>query len=221
MSVIQQQVITVLTLLREATKGYPKPMSDLIVKDFGRDPFLILISCLLSLRARDVMTYPISKKLFEKVRTPKELVQFPLGDLEELLRPIGFYKKKARTIKEVSKELITRFDSKVPSALDELLSIKGVGIKTANLVLGQAFLVPALCVDTHVHRLANRLGWVSTRNPEATERELQKIVPKEYWIELNHLFVMWGQNICVPLSPWCSKCVLNSICPKIGVTKKR
>ena len=117
--------------------------------------------------------------------------------------------------------MITRFKSNVPATEKELLSIKGVGRKTANLVLGRAFEIPAICVDTHVHRVANRLGWIKTTNPDVTERELKRLVPKQYWIELNNYLVLWGQNVCVPRSPWCSKCVLSPLCPKKGVTKRR
>ncbi len=217
----RQHVLQVLALLKKATVSLHKPMSVMLVELYGRDPFLILISCLLSLRARDPVTFEVSKKLFARVRTPEQLLQMPLHELEELFYPLGFYRKKAQVVVEVSRVLITRFGGHVPSNEADLLSIKGVGRKTANLVRGEAFGIPALCVDTHVHRLSNRLGWVKTKTPEQTERELQKIVPKDEWISLNHLFVMWGQNVCLPVSPWCSRCVLNSLCPKVGVTKKR
>ena len=218
---LRERIITVLELLKEATKEMPKPMSLLIVQDYGRDPFLILISCLLSLRARDAVTYGISKKLFLRARTPQELVKLKKDELEELFYPLGFYRRKAQLVIDVSQTLLDRFAGEVPSTEDELLSIKGVGRKTANLVLGVGFGMPAICVDTHVHRLANRLGWVRTANPEATERELQRLVPMEFWVPLNHYLVMWGQNICVPISSWCSRCVLKPHCPQLGVKSKR
>ena len=217
----RERVLKILALLKEATKPMQRPMSVLIIELYGRDPFLILISCLLSLRARDPVTFEVSKKLFALVRTPQELAKVPLAELERLFYSLGFYRKKAQLVKEVSKVLLKNFHGKVPSNEQDLLSIKGIGRKTANLVLGEAFGIPALCVDTHVHTVSNRLGLVSTTNPDDTERELQKVVPKSHWIELNHLFVMWGQNICVPISPWCSRCVLSPLCPKIGVTKRR
>lgn len=216
-----ERVIKILTLLEEATKGMPETMSALISKEYNKDPFLILISCLLSLRALDKVTYPIARQLFKVARTPQEIIPFPLHELEELLHPIGFYRRKAHIIKEVSKELIERFDGKVPHTEEELLSIKGVGLKTAALVLSEAFGIPAICVDTHVHRVCNRLDIVETKNPEQTQRALKEIVPQEWWIKVNRLFVMWGQNICVPLSPFCTKCILSPWCPRRGVKKFR
>ncbi len=221
MTIKTQKILACLALLKEATKGMTQPMSIMLVKDFGRDPFVILISCLLSLRAKDLVTYPVSLKLFKKVRTPHELLKLPLEELEELFYSLGFYRRKARIVKEVSRELIDRFEGKVPDTEEQLLSIKGVGRKTANLVLGMAFEQPAICVDTHVHRLSNRLGWVETTHPDQTERELKKLVPKEFWIDLNTYLVIWGQNVCVPISPKCSTCVLSPLCPKKGVTKRR
>lgn len=218
---LQRRILKSLELLKEATKELPPPLTTLLIKDYGRDPFIIFISCLLSLRAKDVVTYPVSRKLFKRASTPLELLEVPVQELEKLFYSLGFYRKKARLVKEVSKELIERFDGQVPSTLKELLSIKGVGRKTANLVLGEAFLIPALCVDTHVHRVANRLGWVTTTNPLKTEYELKRLVPKDYWISLNRYLVTWGQNICVPISPKCSQCILTTLCPKIGVTQKR
>ncbi len=214
-------ILRCLDLLRQATKGMAQPMSVMLAEEFGKDPFVILFSCLLSLRAKDTVTYPVSRSLFSLARTPEELLRIPTSDLEKLFHPLGFYHKKAQVVKDVAKELIKRFHGKVPSTEEQLLSIKGVGRKTANLVLGIAFDKPAICVDTHVHRLANRLGWVSTKTPDQTERALQQMVPKEYWIELNTLLVIWGQNICVPISPFCSKCVLNPLCPKKGVASHR
>lgn len=213
--------IRVLHLLRKAVSGLPEPAVDLIVKDFGRDPFLILISCLLSLRAKDTVTVPIARILFARARTPQELVAMPLEDIEKIIFSIGFYRNKARTIKGVSKDLIDRFDGTVPRTYQELRSIKGIGQKTANLVLGYGFGIPALCVDTHVHQVANRLGLVATKTADQTEKALKLIVPRSSWIEVNRLFVIWGQQVCVPVSPFCSKCVLSPYCPKIGVKKRR
>jgi endonuclease-3 len=216
-----KRAVTIIKRLEKATVGMVEPMSLTIKKEFGNDPFLILISCLLSLRARDVMTLPLSCELFKRAHTPKGIIEYPLKDLEKLLRPIGFYRHKAKLIKDVSLVILERFHGKVPHTLEELRSIKGVGLKTANLVLGEAFGIPALCVDTHVHRISNRLGLVATKTPDQTEAALQKIIPKKYWIRYNHLMVMWGQNICVPISPKCSQCVLVDICPRTGVVKNR
>lgn len=217
----RNRVLQAIALLKKATVHMRKPMSVQLIELYGRDPFLILISCLLSLRARDPVTFEVSKKLFERVRTPQELVKVPIHELEEVFYTLGFYHRKARVVVEVSQELLARFNGIVPSTREELLTLPGVGLKTANLVLSEAFQIPALIVDTHVHRLSNRLGWVQTTTPEQTEAELQKIVPKTEWTELSRLLVMWGQNVCVPISPWCSKCVLSPLCPKVGVGKRR
>lgn len=198
-----------------------KPAVTQIVAEYGSDPFLILISCLLSLRVKDATSLPISRELFTYARTPYELVKVPIKKLEKILYSIGFYRKKARQLRSVSKELIKRFDGCVPNTEEELLSVKGIGLKTANVVLSEAFDIPAIAVDTHVHRIANRLGLVRTKTPEQTEKALKAIVPKRYWKDLNPLFVMWGQNICEPVSPRCSNCALLKLCPRIGVTKSR
>ncbi len=173
------------------------------------------------MRARDIVTFEVCKKLFVKARTPQQLLAISIPELEQMIYPLGFYKRKAALLHSVSEDIITRFKGKVPGNEKDLLSIKGVGLKTANLVLGEGFDIPAICVDTHVHKIANRLGWVKTKTPEQTEAALKKIVPQRYWIKLNHLFVMWGQNICVPISPFCSKCAISSLCPRIGVTRSR
>lgn len=211
----------ILAILKKATSGMTPPMSLTLVNEFGLDPFIILISCLLSLRARDTVTIWVCRELFAQARTPQEILEIPIPILEKLFYKLGFYRKKARLIHEVCLVLLEKFNGIVPSTEEQLLSIKGVGHKTAALVLGEGFGIPAICVDTHVHKVSNRLGLVATKTPEATEKALKLIVPQEYWIELNRLFVMWGQNICVPISPWCSRCPLFNLCPKIGVTRSR
>ena len=221
MTPLQKRIIKCIELIKEATAGLRPTLTASLIKDFGRDPYIILISCLLSLRARDTMTYPVSKALFARAKTPQELLQIDQKELEELFYPLGFYRVKAQRVKEVSQELIKRFGGNVPQTEEELLTIKGIGRKTANLVLGAAFEKPAICVDTHVHRLANRLGWVETKTPAQTEVALKHVVPKEYWLQVNNYLVLWGQNICVPISPLCSRCVLNPLCPKVGVAKRR
>ncbi len=170
------------------------PLSVSIIKEYGRDPFLLLISCLLSLRAKDSKTLPIAQELFTHARTPQEILEIPLAQLEKLIYSIGFYKNKARTLRCVSADLIKRFGGRVPRTLPELLSIKGVGHKTANLILGMAYGIPAICVDVHVHRLANMLGFVNTKTPLETEKELAALLPKKYWITVNHALVALGQN---------------------------
>lgn len=217
----QARILQGLALLEKATVSMDPPLIDHVIREYGKDPFLILIACLLSLRARDVFTITICRKLFNYVRTPDQLAQAPLDYIQDLLKPLNFYRKKAGVLIRVSQELINRFNGQVPADEQALLSIKGIGRKTATLVLGQAFGIPAICVDTHVHRVSNRLGWVQSTKPLDTENQLKALVPQDKWIELNKLLVMWGQNICVPLSPFCSHCILFSLCPKIGVTTRR
>jgi len=171
-------------------------MSREIVALYGKDPYLILISCLLSLQCRDTVTLPVSKKLFQIVCTPQQMVHLSISDLEEIIKSINYYKTKARRLHDISHEIMVRFDGKVPSTYCELISLRGVGIKTANLVLAEAFDIPAICVDTHVHRLSNHWGIVSTNTPEQTEQALRMILPQKYWIEWNYLLVKWGQSIC-------------------------
>ncbi len=193
---MRERTLKIIKKLRKLTRGMTNPASTLVVERFGKDPYLILISCLLSLRTRDVVSFPVSCHLFEYAKTPKQMVKLPISTIEKIVHPVGFYRQKARQIHSVSQRLIDDFGGKVPHTRDELISIKGIGPKTANLVLGVAFDIPAICVDTHVHRLANHLGLVHTKTPEQTEIALMAEVPKRYWIELNHLLVMWGQNGC-------------------------
>ncbi|VVB77719.1 G/T mismatches repair enzyme [uncultured archaeon] len=186
-----------------------------------QDPFKILISCLLSLRSRDETTEKISNELFKIADTPEKLLRIPLKRLEGIVYSTGHYHKKALTLKHVSNELITRFNSKVPETREELMSIKGIGPKTANIVLNFAFNQPYIPVDIHCHRIPNRLGWLQTKTPEETEKELEKILPREYWFEFNGIFVLFGRTICAPISPKCSICPVSRYCPKRGVTTSR
>ncbi len=211
----------IVRILKRETKTFTPLMTDQIIAEYGRDPFLILISCLLSLRAKDLTTIHVCRALFKKVQTPKQLLALPRAELEKIVYKTGFYKTKARVLQSVSKDLLERFKGKVPETREELLSIKGVGIKTANLVLSAAFDTPAICVDTHVHRISNRLGLVVAKNAEKSEVALQKVLPKKYWSSWNRLLVLWGQNICVPVSPKCSQCAIKSLCKRVGVTKSR
>jgi endonuclease III len=179
------------------------------------------VSCLLSLRTKDTTTFPACLRLFNKARTAKQVIALSQEELEKLIYPVGFYRRKATLLHTISNDILYRFNGKVPNTETELLSIPGVGRKTANLVLGEAFNIPAMCVDTHVHRISNRLGLVNTDTPEETEIALKAIVPREYWIEYNRLLVMWGQNICTPISPWCSQCPVYDECERIDVFTKR
>jgi endonuclease III len=189
--------------------------------DDDKNPFKILIACLLSLRSRDETTEKISKELFQVADSPDKIIALPLRRLEGIIYSTGHYHKKALVLKNVSEELIKRFNSKVPETKEELLSIKGIGPKTANIVLNFAFNKPTLPIDTHCHRIPNRLGWVETKTPEKTEQELSKILPKKYWFEFNGIFVLFGRTICQPVSPKCTICPIKRYCPRINVNKNR
>lgn len=207
--------------LRKATAPFPDPLVDMIIVEFGHNPFLILIACLLSLRARDATTIHLCRELFSRVTTPQDLLELPRSEVEKIIFKSGFYKTKARIIQEISRTLIERYQGQVPKTYEELTQLKGVGPKTANLVLGLGFDVPKICVDTHVHRISNRLGLIKTKTPEATEQMLEARLPRKYWIEWNKLLVKLGQNICTPLSPRCSTCPISTWCKRIGVIKYR
>lgn len=207
--------------LSQETKNFTPTLITQITKIYGQDPFLILICCLLSLRAKDTATIHVCNSLLKTAKTPQEILNINLNTLEKIIYKIGFYKNKANVLHKVSKIILEKFNGHVPSTEQELLSLPGVGRKTANLVLGLAFGQPAICVDIHVHRISNRLGLIKTKTPKDTEVALQKILPKRYWITYNDLIVKHGQNICTPVSPWCSKCAINKFCKKIGVTKRR
>jgi endonuclease-3 len=183
--------------------------------------FKILISCLLSLRTQDKNTEKASRQLYEVANTPQEIIKLPIKKLEKLIFSSGHYKKKARVLQSVSRDLIERFNSKVPDKKEELLSIKGIGPKTANIVLAFAFNQSVIPVDVHVHVISNRLGWVKTKTPEQTEKELEKVLPKKYWREFNAIFVQFGMDKCITISPKCSSCPIRNLCPRIGVLRSR
>ena len=187
----------------------------------SRSPFMVLISCILSLRTKDNTTASASERLFNLARTPEAMMNLPVRKIEKTIYPVGFYRNKAKVIKNICKELIEKYHSKVPDTIDELLRFKGVGRKTANLVVTVGYGKPGICVDTHVHRITNRWGYVKTRTPEETEYALRKKLPKRHWIIINDLLVTFGQNICKPVSPLCSKCRIYRYCNRIGVVRKR
>ena len=186
-----------------------------------RDPFRILIACLLSLRTKDETTGPAAERLFALAHTPEVMLRLTPRRIERAIFPVGFYRTKARVIRGVCRDLLARFGGKVPDDLDTLLTFKGVGRKTANLVVTVGFGRPGICVDTHVHRISNRLGFVRTKSPDQTELALRKKLPRRHWIESNDLLVTFGQNICQPVSPRCSTCPVRALCPRIGVTRSR
>jgi endonuclease-3 len=178
---------------------------------------LVLISCLLSLRTRDETTLPASERLFAHADTMEGMLKTPVSELQKLIYPVGFYKTKALRIHDICRGLIERFGSRVPDEIDDLLTLKGVGRKTANLVIIEGFGKPGICVDTHVHRISNRLGYIKTRTPDQTETALRAKLPVKYWIEYNAQLVTWGQNVCKPISPICSTCPVNRICRRVNV----
>jgi endonuclease-3 len=186
-----------------------------------RDPFRVLIACLLSLRTKDETTGPAAARLFALADTPESMLRLTPKQIERAIFPVGFYRTKARVILGVCRDLLSRFDGRVPDEIDALLTLKGVGRKTANLVVTQGFNKPGICVDIHVHRISNRLGYVKTRNPGETETALRAHLPRRYWIGYNDLLVSFGQNICQPVSPRCSQCPVRVACARACVTRSR
>ncbi|HQT94566.1 MAG TPA: endonuclease III [Thermoanaerobaculaceae bacterium] len=186
-----------------------------------RDPFRLLVACVISLRTKDAVTAAASARLFAVAATPRAVAALPETRVAKLIFPAGFYNTKARQIREIARRIVAEHGGYVPGDRDALLAFPGVGRKTANLVLGLGFGIPAICVDTHVHRVSNRLGLVRTKTPEQTEYALEEVLPQRYWIEINDLLVTFGQQICQPVSPWCSRCPLAARCPRVGVTHSR
>ncbi len=176
------------------------------------DPFKVLICCILSLRTNDLTTYPCSLRMLQLGTTPKDFLNVDVDTLAKAIYPVGFYKNKAQQILDISKELVEKYGSKVPDSIEELIKFKGVGRKTANLVLAKGFGIPAICVDVHVHRISNRLGWVKTKTPDETEMELRKLLPKKYWLDINTILVTFGQNLCKPQKPMCNVCPIKEYC---------
>ncbi len=189
--------------------------------NIDREPFKVLISCILSLRTQDKTTGKASERLFKLASTPEAMSRLRAKTIEKAIFPVGFYRVKAERIREMSREIIGRYNSKVPDEIDELLKLKGVGRKTANLVVTLGYNKPGICVDTHVHRITNRWGYLNTTTPEKTEFDLRKKLPKQYWLEINGLLVAFGQGICKPISPFCSKCSIHAYCAKVCVGKHR
>lgn len=186
-----------------------------------RDPFRVLISCILSLRTKDETTAAASLRLFALADTPEALLDVSERKIAHTIFPVGFYNTKARHIRAICRRLIEQYGGRVPDDMDRLLALPGVGRKTANLVLTIGFGKPGICVDTHVHRISNRWGWVNTKTPEQTEMALRELLPPRHWIHFNDLLVTFGQNCCKPISPHCNTCPVESDCPKIGVARHR
>lgn len=214
------EIREIIMKLRDTNKRFREPIVTVVARE-SRSPFAVLISTLISLRTKDDVTRGASQRLLALGDTPDKIVNLKVGTLERAIYPAGFYRTKARRIHDICEELLRRYDGMVPDSMEELMSLKGVGRKTANLVLTQGFGKLGICVDTHVHRISNRLGLVKTKSPEKTEIALRKVLPKEFWIEYNDLLVTFGQNLCVPISPHCSQCPIESYCQKVGVKRFR
>jgi len=210
----------VIKILRKETRKWDVPTVTLTAET-THDPFKILISTILSLRTQDTTTAKVSERLFELADNPHDMLKLTEKEIEKAIYPVGFYKTKARTILYLCRELIGKYNSKVPDDLDELLKLKGVGRKTANLVTTLGYGKPGVCVDTHVHRISNRWGYISTKTPYDTEMALREKLPKKYWIEYNDLLVSLGQHLCRPISPRCSECPIERLCEKRGVERSR
>ena len=198
--------------LLKVTKRMPMPVVTEIKLVTNRDAYKILISTMLSLRTKDSTTRDASMRLFEKVGNPKDMLKLSEEEIAKLIYPVGFYRVKAKNILEVSQTIIDDYNGKVPDEIDELLKLRGVGRKVANLVITEAFDKYGICVDTHVHRISNRFGYVSTKKPEQTEFALRKKLPKKYWRVYNDTLVIYGQNLCKPINPLCNQCSVSKYC---------
>lgn len=202
----------IVSLLKDAKQ----PQSEFVkLMDSFKNPYLVLIACILSLRTNDKTTYPATLRMLELAKTPKEMKNVSVEDLSKAIYPVGFYENKARQIIELSKTIDEELNGQVPEEIEDLIKFKGVGRKTANLVLSLGFNKPAICVDVHVHRIFNRLGYIKTKTPEETEFALREKLPQKYWIDINTLLVTHGQNVCKPIKPKCSECPIARYCAKI------
>ncbi len=218
-----REIHKIIPILKKQVQGLNVPwLENMVNQDqTNRDPFKVLISCILSLRTKDKTTGEASERLFKLAPEIQSLSRLTVKTIEKTIYPVGFYKVKAGRIRELCRVIISAYESRVPDELDELLKLKGVGRKTANLVLTLGYGKPGICVDTHVHRITNRWGYVKTKTPEQTEFALRAKLPPEYWLEINGLLVAFGQGICRPISPVCSRCDMNLFCSKVGVVKHR
>jgi endonuclease III len=215
-----ENIDEIVRILKKEVKAYPLPIVTEMIQ-IKRDPFKVLISTILSLRTKDETTRKATYRLFAVASTPQAIIKLPASEIESLIYPVGFYKNKARTLLSTCQRLIDEYDAKVPASINELLAFKGVGRKTANLVVTLGYNKPGICVDVHVHRITNRWGMVKTKTPDETEMRLREILPKKHWIIINDLLVTYGQNLCRPTSPFCSKCKIKAYCMQVGVQRTR
>lgn len=217
-----ENIDEIFKLLKKELKKYDEPVVSKSKKRVQNTPFTTLISCILSLRTKDDVTEQASIRLLKKYNTPEKLLKLSEKQIESLIYPVGFYKTKAKRIKDIARILTENYSGKVPADFNELLKLKGVGRKTANIVMVYGYKKHGyIPIDVHCHRIPNRLGWIKTKNPEETEYGLKKILPERYWDDFNNLFVTFGQKICVPISPFCSNCPIEIYCKKISVKKSR
>jgi endonuclease-3 len=215
-----REIHAAVRILRREVPKWQTPVVTLIA-EASDSPFKVLISCILSLRTQDSTTAQASRRLFALADSPETMVRLTSKEIEEAIYPVGFYRTKAKTILEICRNLNEKYDGRVPDEIDELIKFKGVGRKTANLVVTLGYNKPGICVDTHVHRISNRWGYIKTATPEKTEAALREKLPKRYWIEYNDLLVSFGQQLCRPISPLCSRCPVAKYCSQIGVTVRR
>ena len=217
-AVARRRIATIMRRLSRAIHGLEEPAVEKIAEEQQEDPFQVLVATMLSAQTRDPVTAAASRRLFRVARTPRTMARLSTKEIEELIYPVSFYRNKAVHVKATCQQIIQRFSGRVPGTMKDLLTLPGVGRKTANLVLILAHSSGEnICVDTHVHRISNRLGWVSTRTPEETEHALYAVVPKRWWPVVNLYLVTWGQNVCRPVYPLCGSCAIAGFCPRIGV----
>lgn len=212
-----QDIHKIIQILKKEIQQWRVP----VVGHYSQNPFTVLISCLLSLRTQDKTTGEASARLFRLAKTPRTMAKLPAAEIEQAIYPVGFYKTKSKNIVKICRIIISEYSGRVPEDIDTLLKLPGVGRKTANLVVTLGYNKPGICVDTHVHRITNRWGYVQTNTPEKTEAALRAKLPEGYWMIINDLLVTYGQNICKPISPFCSRCKIQRYCDRVGVNKSR
>jgi len=217
----QDQIPAAVRIIKREIRQWQEPVVGVIARTSNCDPFHILISCLLSLRTKDKTTGEASARLFALARTPAAMMKLPITTIERAIYPVGFYRTKARSIHQICRRLLQAYAGVVPDSIEELLTLSGVGRKTANLVVTVGYGKPGICVDIHVHRISNRWGLIQTKTPDKTEVALRRTLPSRYWITFNDLLVPYGQNLCQPVSPFCSRCKIIEFCDRVGVTKSR
>lgn len=217
----QDQITAVLRIVKREIRQWEEPVLGVVARESNRDPFRILISCLLSLRTKDKTTGEASARLYALAHQPATMLTIPLRQIEQAIYPVCFYRTKAKSIHAICRRLLEVYGGAVPDSIEELVTLSGVGRKTANLVVTVAFGKPGICVDIHVHRISNRWGYVKTETPEETEVALRNKLPKQHWITFNDLLVPYGQHLCQPVSPFCSQCKLTEYCDRVGVKKSR